>query len=306
MTQQTTQQKLYFVQALTNVHCGTGQGVGEVDLPTAREAATGFPLIPGSTVKGVMRDYFRNNTSRWKTGIAAAFGPDFADADPEAAPHAAALMITDARILLLPTRSFAGVFAYVSCPMALRRFATDLRQAGFANPASVPEPGLEEALVSSKTNLVDGMLLLEDLELKSDVDNVDWKIWEKALRCWAFEPEWGRDVAAPRMALVADELFGFLCDTALPVTARIKLDPNTGTVQKGALWYEESIPAESVLAGMIAANDSFTAPRHRAADILADFADASLTLQIGGKATTGKGICAMRFVGKGGDSNAKT
>jgi len=29
--------KLFFVQALTDVHCGTGQGVDDIDMPTAKE-----------------------------------------------------------------------------------------------------------------------------------------------------------------------------------------------------------------------------------------------------------------------------
>ena len=49
--------KMIFWQALTPVHPGTGQDSSSViDLPVAREAATGFPVIPASSLKGVLRD----------------------------------------------------------------------------------------------------------------------------------------------------------------------------------------------------------------------------------------------------------
>lgn len=300
MEKRMTHKKLYFVQSLTNVHCGTGQGVGDVDLPTAREAATGFPLVPGSTVKGVLRDHFTNCGKRPKTDLAAAFGPDFSDADSDADLYAAALMITDARMLLLPVRTFTGVFAYVTAPLVLHRFAADLRQAGIDLPGAVPQVLPGKALVSADTNLVNGVLLLEDLDLDAAAGEPGWKKWCGFLTDTAFAAEWGTDVVSSRLALVPDDLFSFLCRTTLPVTARIKLNKETGTVQEGALWYEESVPAEALLSGVIAAADSYTKKRFAAGDILADFASDPLTLQLGGKATTGKGICEVRFSGKGG------
>ncbi len=37
------------------VHVGIGQSFGEVDLPFVREAATHYPFIPGSALKGALR-----------------------------------------------------------------------------------------------------------------------------------------------------------------------------------------------------------------------------------------------------------
>ena len=48
--------RLTFIQALSSLHPGTGQGAGVIDLPVAREAATGIPYLPGSSLKGVLRD----------------------------------------------------------------------------------------------------------------------------------------------------------------------------------------------------------------------------------------------------------
>ncbi len=50
------QARLLFTHALSPLHAGTGQGVGVIDLPIAREKATGLPFLPGSSVKGTLRD----------------------------------------------------------------------------------------------------------------------------------------------------------------------------------------------------------------------------------------------------------
>ena len=59
--------KIYWLEAITPLHVGTGRGVGLIDLPIIREKVTGWPLVPGSSVKGVIRDYFDQEKSK-KTG----------------------------------------------------------------------------------------------------------------------------------------------------------------------------------------------------------------------------------------------
>ncbi len=50
------QARIVLLHALTPLHAGIGQGVGAIDLPIARDVATNRPLVPGSSVKGVLRD----------------------------------------------------------------------------------------------------------------------------------------------------------------------------------------------------------------------------------------------------------
>ena len=40
--------------AETSIHPGTGRSTGVVDLPVAREAATDYPFIAGSSLKGAL------------------------------------------------------------------------------------------------------------------------------------------------------------------------------------------------------------------------------------------------------------
>ena len=63
---------LVFLHAYTPLHSGTGQGVESIDLPIARERATGLPVVPGSSIKGCLRDTIPLTDEE----KAAVFGPE--------------------------------------------------------------------------------------------------------------------------------------------------------------------------------------------------------------------------------------
>ena len=101
------QTKIFHLHALSALHVGTGQGVGVVDLPIARAKATNLPLVPGSALKGVLRDEAQSQLGLKDDQIRSLFGPDNTVEDS----HAGALALGDAHLLLLPIRSFAGTVA---------------------------------------------------------------------------------------------------------------------------------------------------------------------------------------------------
>ena len=108
----------------------------------------------------------------------------------------------------------------------------------------------------------------------------------------AFEPGCGAD---PPEALLPDAILDFLAETATEVRARIALDPETGAVKPGALWYEENLPAEAVLWGVFALSASNNPNDPRSEEDRARAMPASGTLlQLGGKAGAGRGL--VRFL----------
>src|SRR5690606_27537503 len=110
--------------AETAIHCGAGRSAGIVDLPIAREAATDYPFIAGSSLKGALRD---RAESLGRTDVGEMFGrPD----------QAGRLLISDARLLLLPVRSLTGAYRWVTCPLILERYQRDLARCRL--PATVP------------------------------------------------------------------------------------------------------------------------------------------------------------------------
>ena len=68
--------KLYFLHAVTPLHVGVEDTLGGVDLPTMKERHTGYPLVPGSSVKGVLRAELEPPPDANRKGFLAAFGPE--------------------------------------------------------------------------------------------------------------------------------------------------------------------------------------------------------------------------------------
>ena len=282
--------KLLFVQALSPLHAGTGQGVGVIDLPVAREKATNIPFLPGSTLKGVFRDACAEPVLC--TNI---FGPDTGNAEL----HAGAANFTDARLLLLPVRSLRGVFAWVTSPLLLRRLVRDAKEMpGLGLPAQVPEVGDEACCVAEQgcglTIELDGTrVILEDLPLTviASREVTQWAEWLGG-KVFAGSPEWQKELVA-RLCVVSDDVLSFLLETGTEITARISLDDDKKTVKPGALWYEESLPAETVLVGLLLAAPVKATP----AQVFSTVETlARKPLQFGGKASVGRGLCRVTLV----------
>src|SRR5690606_30229401 len=100
--------RIYWLHTISPTHAGIGRGVGYIDLPIERDKVTGWPIIRGSSFKGVWRDWAVQQQSEH---IELAFGRP--DRDGESA-NSGALIPTDARLVCLPVRSFRGTFAWAT------------------------------------------------------------------------------------------------------------------------------------------------------------------------------------------------
>lgn len=286
--------KLLFLHALSPLHAGTGQGVGAIDLPIAREKGTEIPIVPGSSVKGVLRDLAEaKKGAELCTRI---FGPDTNNADA----HAGAVQITDLRLVALPVRSLAGVFAWVSSPLLLKRLSRDARMSGANNVPPEPRVDSTEAcLVSQDSALtLNGEVIVEDVKLTVAATQADaWAAW---IASQVFDEAWKSEFIK-RFCIVHDDVMSFLLQIGTEVTARIRLEDDKKTVAQGALWYEEALPAETLLAGLVAA----TPIKANGQDVTPEAVFATVTeltqsiLQIGGNATVGRGLCRL-IVATGG------
>ena len=87
---------------------GAGQSSGFVDLPVAREAATGYPVIVGSSYEGGVVGAARDRG--WSDRMSGTHGV-FGKHD-----NAGGLLVSDARLLLLPVRSLTSHFMWVDLP----------------------------------------------------------------------------------------------------------------------------------------------------------------------------------------------
>lgn len=284
--------RIFHLNALSALHVGVGQAVGVVDLPIARAKATNLPIVPGSALKGVLRDEFTD--PKQQTTL---FGPEKIGEGESG--HASALAFGDAHLLLLPVRSMAGVVAFVTCPFVLTRYAADLQRADKKKDAPTVLGSGQGAQVCNETKLKanGNMLVLEDLDLQAVNGAQDWADFiAKQLYPAEADIHWA-PLFKQHFAIISDDDFSFLADTSTEIRARIRIDDSRGVVQKGALWYEENLPAESVLWGVIAAGVARDDSKLTQEQVMSAFATAigaDKTIQIGGKATVGRGL--VRFI----------
>ena len=259
-----------YLHALTPVHAGTGQvSASVIDLPVAREKATGWPVLPATSIKGVLR------AETPEADRAARFG------DKDAS---GSLQFGDARLVCFPVRSWRGVFAYVTCPLALNRLRRDLQALGAPVPFTqeLKDLALTTVLIADTSVLAENNIVyLEDLELQApanaNVASVVAAIADGIAR--AALPESERDGFKKRFLIASDDVFDFLAENATEVSARIKLQEGTKNTEGGGLWYEESVPAEAI----------FAAPVRGGAVPVASGA----VIQIGGNENVGRGLCRV-------------
>ena len=291
--------QIYWLHTLSPTHVGTGRGVGYIDLPIHRDKITNWPIIPGSAFKGVWADHYGATEDKRRSDpkLRLAFGRA---SDQDNASNAGALIPTDARLVCLPIRSFQGTFAWCTSPLALQMLRRDLRLAGMVDlPPEPPSVSDGEIHRTNNTKLEDnGRIFLEDLDFTGR-ECPATSAWAERLAQWVFpgdENKAWRDVFVERFAVVPNVVFDFLTETGTEVSARVRIDDELKTVVGSALWNEEALPAETILAGLIACdrvarNDENITP----AVLVSEFATKPLLLQIGGKATVGRGRARCVF-----------
>jgi CRISPR-associated protein Cmr4 len=289
------QAKVLFLHAQTALHPGSGSGLGVVDLPIQRERHTEWPMIPGSTLKGVLRDACRRKLSEAQISdsdtdpkLVATFGPPTG----EAHLHAGALTLTDARILAFPVRSLCGVFAWITCPAVIERLKRDLALIGeTAKPAQPVVVDDGKVLCQTGSSLLAGKdtVVLEEFDFvrTGDPPTPLADLLAQAVHQSA------AGTLKTRLAVLSDDEFGYFVRHATEVVARIGLDYEHKTVRRGALFYEEFLPAETVFYALaIASQSRREGDSTDAASILGFLTDClPQVLQIGGDETIGRGFC---------------
>ncbi|RLF08627.1 MAG: type III-B CRISPR module RAMP protein Cmr4 [Thermoprotei archaeon] len=260
------------------------------------------------TKKIAGRDY---ELTRFEEAISLAFGPEEGDA------HSGALGFTDARLLLFPVKSMKGIFAWVTCPQVLERFKSEMELAQITSLPPLPDKNT----VPQNCSLVisDNKIVLEEYTFQVNKDKAatdkcskfaEWlagnifptaKDDKDPYRYW-------RDKMKLDIVVLQDDDFRDFVNLSTEVLARTKINNETGTVQSGALFYEEYLPQESVLYALALAtpifvqDDSnkgiFRQNEQKEEDIVLEFFKGGLpeVIQIGGNATIGKGIVRTRIL----------
>ena len=263
--------------AETSVHPGAGQDTGFVDLPVAREAATDYPVVVGSSFKGALLDRARSEC--WEEKVRdRVFGQQ---------ENAGSLLVSDVRIVLLPVRSLVSHYKWITCPHLLERLRRDLSRADFeGEPLPVPDVAKGQFLGAG-----DGPLFLEERqfakggELPSSVTDLLGRLVPHAET---------RKRLAQQVVILHNDDFAWFARFGLAVNARNSLDKEKKTSQN--LWYEECIPPDSLFYALLADRNGGAALE----EVHKMFKERPY-IQVGGNETIGQGWLAVQPL-KGGDA----
>jgi CRISPR-associated protein Cmr4 len=294
---------MLFIYVETPLHAGMGRGLGAVDLPIQRERTTGYPIVQASSLKGRLRAETKDKMP--KDEWLAIFGPE---AGEKASDHAGALSTGDARLLLFPVRSLAGVFAWTTSRDALARFRREAEMAEL-NLGEwkdlPPEPDKEKAWVSGDTLKAGGSVVLEEFSFtpvqnpvvstigewlaKNALPEIGYEYWKKAL------PE--------KLCILPEDAFRDFVLYGTEVQTHVQLDPEKKTVKTGALWTVESLPVDTLMYAPLMATQSRAnngAKKIEGKEILEKVAGVTPPrTQLGGDETTGQGWVSLRFAAGG-------
>jgi CRISPR-associated protein Cmr4 len=318
--------KPVFLIVETSLHAGSGSDLGIVDLPIQREKHTNYPKVEASGIKGAIREVFSTQPNlaqlergweitcvtdkKYTKAINLTFGPEQGDL------HAGALGFTDARLLLFPVKSVKGVFAWVTCPAVLERFKHDLSICEPRIPLDGSLPGKNHVPTGCDLIINDNKIVLEEytfeVEKTDDCQILANWIGENILPSDEVYNYWREKIKGSLVVLSDDDFCDFVT-LSTEVIARIKINQETGTVQKGALWYEEYLPSDSLLYSLTLTSPIFQEndddkgifmltdqekkeERDESEKVMEFFEDGlPAIIQLGGNATIGKGIVRTKI-----------
>lgn len=265
-----------YLYSLAPIHCGGEGDIGNI-LEIAREVHTNFPYIPGSSLRGSLRDEVKLQDP---TAADALFGKEL-DNDGQMGVHQA--WFGDARLLWVPMRTLANAqrkdaFTWVSCHSLIRDHAILAQQ-----PAVVFDPDTPVGTQPGTYTVADARIQVGALssEQRAAINLAgDWaNSLENAVR-----PTWERN----RLVL-PDADFQVLMEHSLWTQIRNKIQDTTATAGSAEVfWTDVCIPRDTILyypwGYRLLQNNSITDDQHQ---LLVN----TLTglLQVGGQANVGRG-----------------
>jgi CRISPR-associated protein Cmr4 len=264
-------------------------------------------LVQASGLKGALRSECEKRSSD-KKSVKFVFGPETAHA-PD---HAGALSPGDARLLLFPVRSLAGVFAWTTSVDALARFQRGAKAIGEKLTWTIPPaPAKNAAWVTAESSVVaGGKVVLEEFAFTpSEAHSQVVVAIAKGLADHALpngsEYAYWKDKLLKSLVILHEDAFRDFTQFSVEIMTRVALDEGTKTVKEGP-WTEENLPVDTLLYAPLAAvtprrpkKDEDERPEGlRSAKSVMDFVAKPLDgkrIQLGGDETVGRGVVSLRF-----------
>ncbi len=296
-----TKHAAVFLYAVSPVHMGAGQAIGVIDNPIQRERHTNHPCFAGSGIKGAVRHGFKALGGD-PALISTLLGPE-----PDSSSlHAGAVSFGDAQLVLLPVRSLKGGYVYATCPQAIARAQRLLSMIGVAADWPVlPTVGEGRCLLANSRLLSNDKLHLEAFEYQAEErESVAVKAIAEDLADRVLPEGEGfaffRNKLKTDLVVLSDTDFAYFAENAMLVEPHVRIDPDTGTASEGGLFYTENLPPESLLVAPLLASQTRKGKKEDgdAESVFAKIKNVidGRLLQIGGDATTGRGLVVAKVV----------
>lgn len=276
---------LLFLHAETPIHAGGAESLGSVDLPIQRDT-TGLPVIWGQSLKGCLRAHARDALDD-ADDVKDIFGSSPEDSNLQPGW----LAVGDARAVAMPVPTLRQTFAWVTCPLELAKLRRLARLVDVDTPSDIPRPEPETAL--SANDGWTGRTALADLVVETAPDHTvaEWAAWLADHATDADDDAFSffHSKMSNDLLVVADGVHKELTTAAVDVVARVRLEENRKTVARGGLFYEENLPAETVLVTLLRDVDGGSDR-----SILHELVDGKVIV-LGGDETVGKGLLWARL-----------
>lgn len=320
---------IMYIYAETPIHAGSGATLGVVDLPIQRERHTGFPIIQGSSLKGVLRNSLKgvkDNALSNKCKICPIKENDIVKEACRICGDIfgteegiGGVSITDAKILAFPVRTLKGVFGWITCPLVLSRYKRDLSLVKGGNINwNIPNLNSEEAIIGKDSNLKeDNYVYIEELQLKCVENEIVSTIAKEISEALPDDNIYKeiKEKLKKDLVIVSNEVFRDLINLTTEIVTRIRIDPLKGIVKEGALWTEEYLPTDTILYSLILIPsartlnlDDLNEKLRNEIENLKNYAEKIVKLfkilydgrilQIGGDETIGKGFVRLKIRGE--------
>lgn len=290
-------QKVMSIFTRTPMHVGAGSSVGAVDQPIIRERHTGFPVIPGSSLKGVLTTLWADQANLndkkkriQESDLELLFGSDDND-------HAKAgkLLVGEGKILAFPVRSAKNAFAWCTCPTVVHRLLRDLQSIKCScvpKDLNLPNLSAEQCLAADALCFTENgrKIILEEYCLPAAQDQGIALELVTGLGKMSADQVWRQELGQ-HLVILSDEIFSYFVQNACEIAQHVKIDLISGAAQGGALFNQENVPSETMFyALMTETKDGCLEAMDR------KLKDNNQMLQVGANATTGLGWCSVEMI----------
>lgn len=266
-----------YLYSLAPIHCGGEGDLGNI-LEIAREVHTNFPYVPGSSLRGCLRDEVKLLDENAADTL---FGRELGD-NGQMGVHQ--VWFGDARLLWIPMRTMsmqggADIFTWVSCHSLIRDHALVARQPFVTFPDQPVATRAGSYLVADAHIEVTGMSEAQ----KNAIALAG--TWPDSLKD-SVKPAWERN-----HIILPDADFQVLMEHSLWTQVRNKIQDENGANQAGSaevFWTDVCIPRDTILyftwGYSLLKQNYVTSYEH---DLLISVLQG--LLQVGGQANVGRG-----------------